>query len=291
MSQSDIRIGTLVNMNGAANYIKQILPHGFESFSLTMGEKNGHLDLERISKDVAEVIGDKAVISCVGVYGNPLQNEQTAKDIGVIIDKAHLFGTKLVCGFPGAIEGKPVPESMEAFKKVWGPLAKRAADQGVRIAFENCDMGGSWESPRVNIAHSPTAWDMIFSAIPSDNVGLQWEPCHQMVSLIDPLPQLRKIVNKVFNIHGKDATIGWDVLKTSGLRGGKQWIWHRTPGFGDTNWTDLITILRQNKWTGSIDIEGWHDPVYRDALEMTGQVHGMNYLKSCRGGPFVANPK
>ena len=64
----------------------------------------------------------------------------------------------------------------------------------------------------------------------------------------------------------------------------------RTPGFGDTNWTDVISELRLAGWTGSIDIEGWHDPVYRDALEMTGQVHALNYLKSCRGGDFVIDP-
>ena len=42
---------------------------------------------------------------------------------------------------------------------------------------------------------------------------------------------------------------------------------------------------------GAIDIEGWHDPVYRGDLEMTGQVHGLNYLKWCRGGEFVTNPE
>ena len=40
-------------------------------------------------------------------------------------------------------------------------------------------------------------------------------------------------------------------------------------------------------WSGPIDIEGWHDPVYRDQLEMTGQVHALNYLKHSRGGSFV----
>ena len=68
-------------------------------------------------------------------------------------------------------------------------------------------------------------------------------------------------------------------------------MWHRTPGFGDTNWTDVITILRMAGFKGSIDIEGWHDPVYRGDLEMTGQVHGLNYLKRCRGGDFVPNPE
>lgn len=46
--------------------------------------------------------------------------------------------------------------------------------------------------------------------------------------------------------------------------------------------------LRAELW-GSIDIEGWHDPVYRGDLEMMGQVPGLNYLKRCRG-TYVANP-
>lgn len=82
----------------------------------------------------------------------------------------------------------------------------------------------------------------------------------------------------------------WDVIRTCGIRGGKQYVHHRTPGFGDTNWNDVITILRMGGYRGSIDIEGWHDPVYRGPLEMTGQVRALNYLKECRGGPFVPNP-
>ena len=291
MSHNDIRIGTLAGMDAGARYIKQILPHGFESFSLTCWEYIGKTDVDRTAKECLEVCGDKAVISSIGIFGNPLQNEQTAKDWATLIDKAHLFKTNLVCGFAGAIEGKAMPESMAAFKKVFTPLAQRAKDKGVKIAFENCDMNGTWNDVRWNIAHSPTAWDMIFNEMSAfDNIGLEWEPCHQMVSLIDPLPQLRKYLPKIFHVHGKDASIDWNLLKTSGLRGGKQFVYHRTPGFGDTNWTDVISILRQAKWTGAIDIEGWHDPVYRDALEMTGQVFGLNYLKNCRGGPFVANP-
>jgi sugar phosphate isomerase/epimerase len=180
---------------------------------------------------------------------------------------------------------------MKTYAKVFGPLARRAADQGVRVAFENCDMGGTWQTGDWNIAHAPAAWEMMFDAIPSKNVGLEWEPCHQMGSLIDPLPQLRKWVHKVFHLHGKDATILWDVVRQYGIRGGKGFCYHRTPGFGDTNWTDIISILRMGKFKGAIDIEGWHDPVYRGAFEMTGQVRALKYLQECRGGEFVENPK
>lgn len=291
LNHSDIRIGTLIQASKGANYVKQILPHGFECFQVFIWEKIGSLDLERTASEILEVIGDRAVISSLGMFGNPLKEEQCAKDWARCIDACRLFNCDIVSGFAGAIEGKPLPESMPQFKKVWGELAKRAEDKGVRIAFENCEMGGYWHDVRWNIAHAPTAWEMMFNEVPSPNVGLEWEPCHQMVSLIDPLPQLRKWIKKVFHVHGKDATIAWDVVRESGIRGGKPYVWHRTPGFGDTNWTDVISILRMNGYKGTIDIEGWHDPVYRQDLEMTGQVHALNYLKQCRGGTYVANPK
>jgi len=170
-------------------------------------------------------------------------------------------------------------------------LAKRAADKGVRLAFENCNMDGDWYRGDWNIAHNPTVWEMMFDALPMENLGLQWEPCHQMVQLIDPIPQLRKWVDKIFNVHGKDATIAWDIIREYGIGGPKPFVWHRTPGFGDSNWADIITILRQANYKGTIDIEGFHDPVYRGELEMTGQVHALNYLKWCRGEDFIPNPR
>ena len=39
-----------------------------------------------------------------------------------------------------------------------------------------------------------------------------------------------------------------------------------------------------------ICIEGYHDPVYSGELEMTGQLHALNYLKWCRGGDFTPTP-
>lgn len=283
----DIRIGTLAQMSKAESYLPQIIDYGFESFELTNGQTLGDQNLTEKAKQVLDILGDRAIISSVGLYGNPLTNDQTAADWATLIKSAHLFGAKVVCGFAGGLEDRPVDESIDRFQQVFTPLAKLAEDEGVKIAFENCEMGGSWDRPKWNIAHSPRAWELMFNAVNSPAIGLEWEPCHQMVSLIEPIPQLRKWIDKVFHIHGKDATIAWDVLEQDGLRGGRQWIWHRTPGFGDSNWTDIITILRQNKWEGAIDIEGWHDPVYRDDLEMTGQVYGLEYLQACRGGTYI----
>ncbi len=298
LSAEKIRIGTLVNAQvkgGPAHYIKQILPYGFESFSLTFWESLGGADLRKMADEVkAALSGSGAVISSVSVFGNPLMDNDAAREARdgwkQLIDAAHLFGCGIVTGFTGRVVDKPLPESLRRVAEVFGPLAKQAKDRGVRLAFENCEMGGDWQRGDWNIAHNPVAWELMFNAIPSENVGLQWEPAHQMCALIDPIPQLRQWVKKVFHLHGKDATIQWDVIRQYGIGGCRPWVFHRTPGFGDINWTDVISELRRGGFVGSIDIEGWHDPVYRDDLEMTGQVAGLNYLKRCRGGALVPNP-
>lgn len=299
MGHDDILLGTLVcGGPNTADYLRQIIPHGFESFQITFAPKVDYC-LRKLADEVRRALGDtpspngfQPVISALGLYGNPLEDAQTMEHWEACIDACEHFGPtcKVVGGFTGCLSGQPVPDALPRFKQVFAPLAKRAEDRGVRIAFENCDMGGRWDCAYHNIAHAPAAWEMMFDAVPSPALGLEWEPCHQMCSLVDPLPQLRQWVKRVFHLHGKDASIDWPTLRTRGLRSGTRWAWHRHPGFGDTNWTDVISILRMGGFRGSIDIEGWHDPVYKGDLEMTGQVHALGYLRHCRGGPFVPNP-
>lgn len=291
-----IRIGTMIKGNAPdpATYVKSILPHGFESIEPFFWQVMNK-DLPKLAAELKEAIGDADVtISTLGMFGNPLEDteidRETLRGWEALIDNAHLFGATTIAGFTGRVRGRPIEESLPQFRRVWSELAMRAADKGVKLAFENCAMDGNWASGDWNIAHNPDAWEMIFNEVPADNLGLEWEPCHQMVYLIDPLPQIRKWAPKIFHVHGKDATIRWEVIREHGIFGKEKFVLMRSPGFGDTNWVDVISELRLARWSGSIDIEGWHDPVYRNELEMTGQVHSLNYLKQSRGGTFVANP-
>lgn len=298
-AHDDIRLGTLVPAHDrTADVIAQLLPHGFETFQVSFGRTVGEFDVAGLAHAVRRVLEGHAAgshdlprrVSAVGVYGNPLTSPETVRDWERLIDAAGLFGCDVVSGFAGRIPGRPVPDSYEPFAKVFGPLARRAEDRGVRIAFENCEKRGSWEAGDWNIAHAPNAWDAIFAAVESPVIGLEWEPCHQLVSFVDPLPQLRKYSSRIWHIHGKDARILWPVLREHGIRGGVSYVNHRLPGFGDTDWARLIDTLRECGWRGSIDIEGFHDPVYRDALETTGQIAALDHLRRCRGGRFVPNP-
>lgn len=156
ISKEAIRIGTLVsgNQKDPAGYIRQIIGYGFESFSLTFWQTLGDKNLKKLADDIKQVLdGTGVVISSLAVFGNPLENsdldKETLKSWSKLIDNAHLFGTDIVAGFTGRLRGKSIPDSMSKFKKIFTPLAKRAKDKGVRIAFENCDMGGHMAERRL----------------------------------------------------------------------------------------------------------------------------------------------
>ena len=101
-------------------------------------------------------------------------------------------------------------------------------------------MDGNWATGDWNIAHNPDAWELMFDALPDENLGLEWEPCHQMVYLIDPMPQIREWAPKIFHVHGKDATVRWDVIRRHGVFGKEPFVQMRTPGFGDSDWARVI---------------------------------------------------
>lgn len=294
-SSPDIRIGTMAGKGPrTAEYIQKILPLGFESFQINFW-KHVDADLPTLASELDQIlVGSGAVISTLGIYGNPLgdepDDEKTREGWRQCIELAPRFGTNLVCGFAGRVRNAPVEDSITRYREVFEPLARRAQDLGVKLAFENCPMGGNWKSGDYNIAFAPRAWELMFNALPFENIGLEWEPCHQLCQLIDPMPQLRKYVSRIFHIHGKDAKVYRDVVERDGIADPGAFASHKHPGLGDSNWTRIIEELRKGGFRGSIDIEGWHDDVYKGDLEMTGQVNALNYLRACRLD-FVPNPE
>jgi sugar phosphate isomerase/epimerase len=284
----DVPIGTVLRgPQDPAGAIRELAPLGFESFSIFFWQTLGFIDLPTLARKVRSAAEETGtVISSLGIYGNVLAGDaaagETLDGFQVLITAAETFGTDLVCGFAGRVPDVTIAESLGPWKGVFGTLVQRAEDHGVRLAMENCRMGGTWKRGSWNIAIGPDAWEMMFEAIPSACLGLEWEPCHQLLCLADPLFQLERWAPRVFHVHGKDAHINWDLIRERGLFGTGEWAVQRTAGFGDSDWARIIRILSDAGYDGTIDIEGWNDPVYRGEREMEGQVLGMKYLKSCR---------
>src|SRR5678815_917932 len=155
-----MRIGFLTEANvGRLNWAQE---HGFGSIEWLRFESSGAAPHEQNWRAFAEQFAGEANrrnlrISAIGaLYKNPLDPAQSDYARAVFlhaIEVAALLGIKTISGFPGAViemerhpkGDNPVYKPFEGFLprllQFWEPIAQRAADKGVRIAFEHCPMG------------------------------------------------------------------------------------------------------------------------------------------------------
>jgi sugar phosphate isomerase/epimerase len=214
-------------------------------------------------------------------YRNPLdprQSEEARATFRRAIQVAARLGVKTVAGFAGAVietevnpRGghvvyKPLENYLPQFLAFWEPLAQFAANHGVRLAFENCPQG-PYHLPVMsyNFLAQPAMWERLFNATKWDNLGLEWDASHLICQFIDPVANLREFGSRVFHVHAKDAYIDRPLLENYGIchPGVAE---HRIVGMGQADWPQIIHTLLRVGYDSDLNIEGWHDPVYRDHL-------------------------
>ncbi|MGA2751535.1 MAG: sugar phosphate isomerase/epimerase [Verrucomicrobiota bacterium] len=219
-------------------------------------------------------------VSAIGaLYRNPLDPKQTESARAVFqraIDVAAHIGVRTVSGFAGAVielemderGGNPLYKPFENFLPqllaFWEPLARHAANCNVRIAFENCPQG-RWHLPLMhyNAMSQPAIWERLFNQTKCDNLGLEWDPSHLICQFIDPVANIRSFGSRIFHVHAKDAFINRPLLETYGPchPGVAE---HRFPGLGQANWPQIVHALLRAGYDSDLNIEGWHDPVFRN---------------------------
>ena len=219
-------------------------------------------------------------ISAIGaLYRNPLDPRQTDHARAVFrraIEVAGHIGVNTVSGFAGAVietewnerGGNPVYKPFENFLPqllaFWEPLAGFAADHGVRLALEHCPQG-PYHLPimNYNMLGQPAMWERLFNATKCQNLGLEWDASHLLCQFIDPVTNIRKFGARIFHVHAKDAFINRPLLEVYGLchPGVAE---HRMPGLGQANWAEIVHALLRAGYDSDLNIEGWHDPVFRD---------------------------
>ncbi|MDL2232273.1 sugar phosphate isomerase/epimerase [Ruminococcaceae bacterium OttesenSCG-928-L11] len=179
------------------------------------------------------------------------------------------------------IEGNPVrydPEScIDEVAEVFKGVMELAHKHNIKVGFENCPF-------MFNIAISPYMWERLFEKIDSPLVGMVFDPSHLVWQMIDPLPLVRQFAHRIFHVHGKDCEILQDMLARMGIlhtivsldeaadkgEGLKtyehSWYRYRLPGFGDLDWTRLISDLQITGFDGTISIEH-EDPIWCGTLD------------------------
>ena len=174
-----------------------------------------------------------------------------------LIDLSAKLNVNLVSTFAGRDPEKSVEDNIPRFKEVFTPLADYAGERGVRIAFENCPLFEEFPYRGRNIAYAPAVWDMMFDAVPAENIGIELDTAHAVWLQQSLEKMIADYASRIFHIHFKDCKVDAQKLHEQSIYGHGWWS-YETPGDGDVDWLSFFTALRdinyQGNWT--FDLKG-----------------------------------
>jgi sugar phosphate isomerase/epimerase len=222
-----------------------------------------HIDCGDFSKaqaDDVRALCDKhgVAISALGYYPNALSHDEeeaeTARQhIRKVIDAAVLLDVN-VNTFIGANQHLPLEDNLRRFEEVWPELIRYAEDRNTRVGIENCPMlfKKSWPFGW-NLARTPAIWRKMFEIIPSVHFGLNYDPSHLRMQLMDPIAPIHEFGPRIFHAHAKDMRIDQAKLDRLGsLVTPMERSTAKIPGLGDIAW---------GKWIGALADAGYDGPV------------------------------
>lgn len=227
-----------------------------------------HLDVSTFGPDVLKRTQDLTAkhgveISSLGYYPNPLSADPVESETAIfhlhkLIDASADLGVHVVTSFVGRDPRLSVEENWPKFLEVWRPIVQHAEERTVRIGIENCPMlfgGDEWPGGK-NLATTPAIWRKMFEEIPSPSFGLNFDPSHMVLQMMDYLEPLGEFKDRLVHLHAKDARIDRAGLNRHGVFSYPK-LWHtpKLPGLGDVHWGAFFGALTDAGYDGHIAIE------------------------------------
>ena len=227
-----------------------------------------HISVDALSHDELLALKDKLAnqpvkISALGYYPNPMDPDEKQASfyrnhIKKVIKAASVIGIGNVNTFVGRDFTKNIDYNIAKFKEVWPEIIDLADSLNIKIGIENCPMFFSddeWPGGK-NLATTPKIWDQLFSIIPSNNFGLNYDPSHMVWQMMDYLYPIYAYKEKLHHIHLKDVKVYHDKLNQVGILANPlEYHSPKIPGLGDINWGSFISALNDVRYRGPIVIE------------------------------------
>lgn len=227
-----------------------------------------HVDVVDFSRatadDVQSVLQSAGVcVSGLGYYPNILvadegESQFYCEHLRRVILAAEMLGVKVVNTFVGRDPSRTVDAQWPRFLEVWRPLVQFAEDRGVRIGIENCPMlytADEWPGGK-NLAYSPAIWRRMFADIPSESLGLNYDPSHLIWQQVDCVRPLDEFANRIVHVHLKDARIDRARLNDVGILATPlEYHTPKLPGRGDVDWPRFLAKLDAIGYRGPACIE------------------------------------
>ncbi|HHX57191.1 MAG TPA: sugar phosphate isomerase/epimerase, partial [Clostridiales bacterium] len=196
-----------------------------------------------------------------------------------IIRTAPKLDVHTVTTFIGRIKDKTIEENLVEYEKVWKPIVKLAEENNVRIAIENCPMlftKDQWPGGE-NLATTPAIWRKMFEIIPSDNLGINYDPSHFVWQQIDYIRPLYEFRDKIFHVHYKDIKVYKDKLSDVGIMAYPlDFMSPKLPGLGDVDWGKYVSALTDIGYDGYTCIE-IEDKAFEDSADAINKSLKLSY--------------
>jgi len=198
-------------------------------------------------------------------------------DFRKVIQFTSDLGVPVVAAMSAGDPEKSLEENIPIFKETFGEIAKICEDMGVKIAFENWPAVSGLPAKSKNFGFHPTAWELMFDAVDSPALGLEFDPSHLVWQSIDYIAAVKAFGARIHHVHLKDTEIMHDVLACKGFFG-RGWWRYRIPGFGVIDWAGFVSALREVGYNGGAAIEH-EDPVFSGERRVEGLKLGYNCLR------------
>lgn len=248
-----------------------------------------HIDVNALNEAAIRRIHEQLAqhqvsISGLGYYPNPLtenldEAETSVDHIRRVIDGAAALGLNVVNTFVGRNPKQTIDAQWDRFLKTWEPIVTHAERCNVRIGIENCPMSfgeDEWPGGK-NLAVSPAIWRRMFADIPSLSWGLNFDPSHFILQMMDYIDILHEFKDRLVHVHAKDVRIDRSKLNQHGVFAYPK-LWHspKLPGMGDVNWGMFLGTLADTGYDGALVVEV-EDRAFEGSLEKRVESLAISY--------------
>lgn len=229
-----------------------------------------HIDVDEVlqndqyCKHIMEYSASKNIeISALAFYPNIMDGNTEKREVNIahlkkVICASAKLGVGMVTTFIGRDQEKNIEENLKLVKEIWPAIVELAEKKKVKIAIENCPMlfdSNQWPGGQ-NLMTSPALWKQIFNILPSDYLGINYDPSHFVWQMMDYIEPLYTFKSKIFHVHYKDIKIYNERLKEEGvLAYPLKYMSPKIPGLGDVNWGKYVSALTDIGFNGCSCIE------------------------------------
>lgn len=257
-------------------------------------QRLSHVDLGNDAGTIIEKVGASGVeIGAVDLprwkellSGDPGLRRAAIDEAGACIEGCAAAGVKVFMTIMLPEDPtRPREENFDHMILSYSALVPVLEEAGAAIAIEG------WPGPGA-LCCSPETLRALFLEIPSEAIGINFDPSHLLRLQIDPIRFLEEFANRVRHVHAKDTEwmperayeFGIDQPATFSAPhrfGGHSWR-YTIPGHGHMRWTEALLRLHAAGYAGRLSIELEDEDFHgSESSEQRGIVLSRDFLLGC----------